>query len=135
MATSCLEHLPNLKKIVRSHKIKTIFLVTFCFFLQSSSVFSQAGMLDSTFGINGISNCLPGGAGYSVAIQTDGKIVVGGVANGDFAVARFESSGLLDSTFSSDGVVVVNLGPPGFLKVAIQSDGKILESGTDGSLF
>ncbi|HYV90130.1 MAG TPA: T9SS type A sorting domain-containing protein [Chitinophagales bacterium] len=135
MATSCLEHLPNLKKIVRSHKIKTIFLVTFCFFLQSSSVFSQAGMLDSTFGINGISNCLPGGAGYSVAIQTDGKIVVGGVENGDFAVARFESSGLLDSTFSSDGVVVVNLGPPGFLKVAIQSDGKILESGTDGSLF
>ncbi|HYV90131.1 MAG TPA: T9SS type A sorting domain-containing protein [Chitinophagales bacterium] len=117
-------------------KMNQAALFTICFLLEISNAFSQAGILDSTFGINGISNCLPGGAGCSVAIQTDGKIVVGGCNhNGHFALARFESSGLLDSTFSSDGVVELNLGPNSCQKIAIQSDGKILEGGTDGTLF
>ncbi|HYV92825.1 MAG TPA: T9SS type A sorting domain-containing protein [Chitinophagales bacterium] len=111
--------------------MKTIFLFTFCFFLQRSSVFSQAGILDSTFGINGISNCLSDGGGLSVAIQTDGKIVVGGVNdNGHFALARFKSSGLLDSTFGNNGIVITLDGYGADEKVAIQSDGKILEGGT-----
>ncbi|MBI5309596.1 MAG: hypothetical protein HZB14_01005 [Actinobacteria bacterium] len=50
------------------------------------------------------------GYGYSVDVQTDGKIVVGGEADGnntgttdnDFAVARYNANGTIDTTFGFD---------------------------------
>jgi hypothetical protein len=38
-------------------------------------------------------------AGYGLAIQPDGKAVVAGVSAGDFAIARFTTAGVLDTTF------------------------------------
>jgi uncharacterized delta-60 repeat protein len=48
--------------------------------------------------------------GRSVAVQADGKIVIGGQsyrssAGWDFAVARLNSDGTLDTTFDGDGKV------------------------------
>lgn len=78
---------------------------------------------------------------YGVALQGDGKIVVAGLSwnlsNGtgvDFALARFNSTGTLDTTFDGDGVRTVDLGitqdhNEGATSLAIQADGKIIAAG------
>ena len=40
---------------------------------------------------------------YGIELLNDGKIVIGGVSNNDFLVARFTSNGSLDTDFESDG--------------------------------
>ena len=71
-----------------------------------------------------------------VSIQSDGKIVVGGYTdNGStsyFALARYNTDGSLDKTFSSDGKQTTNFGFYAELgnSVAIQNDGKIIIAGS-----
>ena len=66
----------------------------------------------------------------AVAIQSDGKIVVAGGSDGKFALARYNSTGTLDSTFDGDGLVTTTIGTSAEgVAVAIQSDGKIVVSG------
>src|ERR1051326_4846558 len=55
-----------------------------------------------------------GSAGTAVAMQPDAKIVVAGVTDGgpsgsDFAIARYNADGALDTTFSLDGKVTTDL--------------------------
>jgi len=71
---------------------------------------------------------------YSVALQSDGKIVASGVStasgNADFAVVRYLSNGALDASFDSDGRVMTNFGSNDEAwGVAIQADGKIVAVG------
>jgi uncharacterized delta-60 repeat protein len=76
-----------------------------------------------------------------MALQSDGKIVVGGftqislTGDYDFALARLNVDGSLDTSFSSDGrkTVPFNVGDnDGDLgnTLNIQSDGKILMAGS-----
>src|SRR5262249_57196261 len=68
----------------------------------------------------------------AVALQADGKILVGGSANSDFALARYNSDGSPDTSFGSGGVVTTDLGRRGVdegFDVAVQSDGKIVMVG------
>lgn len=66
-----------------------------------------------------------------IALQPDGKIVACGNGDSDIVVARFNSGGSLDPTFSQDGLVSTDLGTayPYCNAVALQSDGKILVTG------
>ena len=72
---------------------------------------------------------------FSVAVQSDGKIVVAGLSgdypNRDFAVVRYNADGSLDTTFDGDGKVVtpVGTGDEWGLSVAMQSDSKIVVAG------
>ncbi|HSR18937.1 MAG TPA: hypothetical protein VLM39_12665, partial [Ignavibacteriaceae bacterium] len=70
--------------------------------------------------------------GYSVAVQENGKIVVGGFAydgtDQGFAMARYNTDGTLDPTFSTDGKVINNFGNA-INDLTIQDDGKILAVG------
>jgi uncharacterized delta-60 repeat protein len=73
---------------------------------------------------------------YSVAIQTDGKIVAAGFSrsggsNDDFALVRYNTNGTLDTTFDSDGKVTTAIGSGADIaqSVAIQTDGKIVAAG------
>ena len=90
------------------------------------------GMVDNTFGTSGkIIGVIRGVA--RIALQTDGKLVVGGAMDGGFALARYTSTGRLDNTFGTNGVVIA--GQDGsftllFGDVAIQQDGKIVVVGT-----
>ncbi len=103
------------------------------------------GAQDTSFGNGGI--VITDFAGradfaHSVVIQNDGKIVAGGVVTVnpadihdlDFGLARYNSDGTLDMTFSEDGLVttdffndtnVVNA-------LALQNDGKIIAIGQGG---
>lgn len=74
---------------------------------------------------------------YALALQPDGKIVVGGVTDAsgspDFALARYHPDGSPDSTFGEGGRVVANLRPltsDTIYGLALQPDGKILAGGT-----
>ncbi|AVH73051.1 NHL repeat-containing protein [Nostoc sp. 'Lobaria pulmonaria (5183) cyanobiont'] len=94
------------------------------------------GNLDTTFGVGGkvITNIGGSDTAYAVAIQADGKIVVVGEtynSNGDFAVARYNPNGSLDSSFGNSGKAIADFAnqTDRAYSVAIQSDGKILIGG------
>jgi uncharacterized delta-60 repeat protein len=71
----------------------------------------------------------------SVAIQTDGKLVVAGYSvngpNDDFALVRYTTNGALDLTFGTGGIVTTDFGSSDDRgqSVAIQTDGKLVVAG------
>ena len=73
--------------------------------------------------------------GFSVAVQPDGRIVVGGVSNdgvrNNFGLVRYLSSGVPDPLWGIGGVVTSSVGASfsGGNSVALQSDGKIVLGG------
>ncbi len=104
------------------------------------------GALDTSFGVAGrataaFTNFI--NSPNDAALQSDGKIVVAGNAQSadgtlsEFAVARFNANGTLDSTFGTGGKVTTNfvgvqaggVSNPA-TSVLIQSDGKILVAGS-----
>lgn len=69
-----------------------------------------------------------------VAIQADGKIVLAGRTGGNggrFALARYNTNGTLDTTFSGDGKVRTDFGNglDAAHGVALQANGKIVAAG------
>jgi uncharacterized delta-60 repeat protein len=105
--------------------------------------YNTNGSLDNTFDGDGKLTTAIGSSddiAYSVCLQTDGKIVVAGNSdisgNEDFSLARYNTNGSLDNTFDGDGKLTISIG---FAKnaagLAIQTDGKILIAGSDGSNF
>ena len=96
------------------------------------------GSTDLTYGHNGFSVAAPVYSAHA-AMQTDGKIVIAGFTTNpdyysnqyDFALARFNTDGSLDSTFDGDGIQVTDAGSADIIySLAIQSDGKIVAAGT-----
>jgi uncharacterized delta-60 repeat protein len=76
---------------------------------------TSTGALDTTFGPtqNGLHYLDLGGpnTAHAVLVQPDGKIVMAGHANANFALARLTSSGVLDLSFGSGaGVTITDLG-------------------------
>ena len=108
--------------------------------------YNPDGTLDTSFSGDGIQvTTFPDGnsRGEGVAIQDDGKIVVAGsivrseFPYNDFAVARYNANGTLDTSFSGDGMLTAGLtgGPDdaptsesGFA-IAVQEDDKIVVGG------
>ena len=94
------------------------------------------GTLDPAFGSGGrvVTTFDQGTAAEAVAVQPDGKLVVGG-GEARFLVARYLSDGTLDPTFGSGGSVTTDMTPAiDFVSsIVIQPDGKILAAGTSVS--
>ncbi len=111
-------------------------LVLVALFISATSlhrVQAAAGDLDTTFGTGGKVftpfNEISAFAS-SVVIQPDGKIVVAGIAELDFGVARYNADGILDTTFGTNGVVLTSFGgQDGASDLALQADGKIVVVG------
>jgi uncharacterized delta-60 repeat protein len=104
--------------------------------------YNADGTLDLSFGTGGkVSTSISAGldTATSVALQSDGKIVVAGDGDGlsEIAVVRYNDDGTLDTTFSGDGIAtngdfLGSLTLSGATSVALQSDGKIVVSGFTG---
>jgi uncharacterized delta-60 repeat protein len=107
--------------------------------------YTTSGSLDTTFGSAGEVVTSWGKKGstsadaYAMALYpnagtpNDGKIVLGGVANNQFALARYNTSGTLDTSFGSGGMLTTLINAytyKGAEAVAIQSDGKLVVAGT-----
>ena len=101
---------------------------------------APASPLDPTFDGDGIAEVpvFAGGqqmAVNGIAVQSDGKIVVAGTVgttSKDFAVARLNTDGTPDTSFSDDGITTIDLGTTqdDARDVAIQpADGKIVLAG------
>ena len=98
--------------------------------------YNTNGTLDNSFGVNGkvLVNLGSGSWLKAIALQADGKIVVGGsVTNGptvQFALMRFLSNGSPDPSFGTNGVVTLIIGSYAYVKdIVLQPDGKIIMSG------
>lgn len=95
--------------------------------------------LDTSFGLWGtgkvrISFGSDPSRAFGVAIQSDGKIVVGGTVDTttpNFGLTRLTSTGLLDTGFGSNGLTVTTFGASDYaMSMAIQpADGKIILAG------
>jgi uncharacterized delta-60 repeat protein len=108
------------------------------------------GTWDPTFGVDGrvLLDLTPGDdIAYGLAIRPDGQVIVAGTTGAGGFVARLTSAGLRDTTFGTDGLVSVDLGPGGgFSSVIVgQSSAReetvvvggtiVTPSGTDGVLL
>lgn len=93
--------------------------------------FNSNGQLDTTFGHLGriIKDIGSFDAIYALDIQKDGKIIAAGKASG-LMVARYNVTGHLDSSFGSDGILIMNRADNA-QDVAIQKDGKIITVSTN----
>jgi len=99
------------------------------------------GTIDTAFGVAGKVSTDFGDHNFdraqSAALQSDDKIVAAGFAisqNGlseNFAVARYTANGVLDTTFSRDGITQIDFGNccQSAYQVLLQSDGKIITVG------
>ena len=67
--------------------------------------------------------------GWAVNLQPDGKLIVAGYSYGTFALARYSSNGLLDTTFDMDGKVTSDFGSNLGGDAVLQPDGKIVVAG------
>jgi uncharacterized delta-60 repeat protein len=101
--------------------------------------YNPDGSLDTSFSGDGKRWTDFGGSeeASGVAIQSDGKIVAVGRAEGtgddDFALARYNPNGSLDTSFSGDGRQTTNFGFTDFAnQVALQGDGQIVAVGFTG---
>lgn len=98
--------------------------------------YNSDGTLDTSFGNSGKVTTdfgSPGEGANAITIQGDDKIVVAGAFNydDDFALARYNPGGTLDTTFDTDGRVITDFGSSqeGANALAVQGDGKILVAG------
>lgn len=92
------------------------------------------GTLDTTFGTGG-SVLLDLGAAddsfTSLAVQTDGKILLGGMSAGQFFVSRLQPNGATDASFGTAGMALTTFDKPiNSLSVLLQADQKIVLAGT-----
>jgi uncharacterized delta-60 repeat protein len=128
----------------RNFKIKKKNSLWLSVLIVASSLFSipsasaAVGDLDTSFGTGGkVTTAIGGGsdAATSIALQSDGKIVVAGNSdngsNADFAVVRYNTDGLLDTSFGTGGIVTTAIGDgiDSVNSIALQSDGKIVVAG------
>jgi uncharacterized delta-60 repeat protein len=102
--------------------------------------YNPNGTLDTSFSGDGKQTTDFTGGATGVALQADGKIVAAGrvgsgTTGGDFALARYNPNGSLDTSFSGDGKQTTDFGGAydgGATAVALQGDGKIVAVGTGG---
>ncbi len=107
--------------------------------------YNTNGSIDTSFGSSGTGRVTVNffnsrDVANDVKIQADGKIVVAGYArNGtqsdNFAIARFDTNGLLDASFGTGGLVDTNIDPTAFVSqdqassLQIEADGRIVLTG------
>lgn len=107
--------------------------------------YSQTGVLDNSFGTAGLAimkfdESQLRSYAHAVAVQSDGKIIIGGRTHPSlisgteqFALARLNTNGTLDLSFDGDGII--NLGAGGLTGLIILEDYKIVATGYGNDAF
>lgn len=105
--------------------------------------FLTNGTVDSGFGQSGKFIATASGGAQALALQADGKMLLGGQCShtvgqflkGDFCVLRISAAGALDTTFGSGGQVLTTVGSFGnsIDSIAVQADGRIVLAGRCGN--
>jgi uncharacterized delta-60 repeat protein len=87
--------------------------------------FKGGGMLTTDIGADSIDKAA------SVVQQLDGKLVVAGTSNDDFALVRYETDGSLDTDFNGSGKLTTAIGPSFDTATSViqQADRKLVVAG------
>ena len=95
--------------------------------------FLANGTFDSGFAGKGYSVLQQVYIAFDVALQPDGKIIIGGqgLDENSFMLARYSSDGTLDGSFGSEGIVLNDISSMSefISSIALLPDGKILAAG------
>ncbi len=96
--------------------------------------YNPDGSLDPSFGHDGrLTTDFAGGAdaAYALGLRPDGKLLLAGESQGDFALARYAPSGDLDPSFGGDGLVATDFAglADGADALALQPDGGLVAAG------
>jgi uncharacterized delta-60 repeat protein len=104
--------------------------------------YDTTGALDTTFGTGGvaITQIQYESKTADILLQSDGSIIIGGYSYGDlatqFALARYTSSGIIDTSFGIEGVTLTTIGGHNsdarITSLAFQSDGSVIAAGYSG---
>lgn len=123
--------------------MKTLMPLLICLLLSCQGSSSRRG-LDTRFGTAGkVTTAIGTGddEALAVAVQPDGKIIVAGRSyssgQSDFALARYDETGALDTTFGTAGKVTTDFsgGNDAAYAVAVLADGSILAAGSAATLL
>jgi len=119
-----------------NHSAKILFICSLGLSLLIIVTPVSSQTLDATFGNGGkvVTQINDTSAAISVAIQSDGKIIIGGSAisggSNYSALVRYNSDGGPDNTFGTGGTVIAQINTSSKLNsIALQSDGKIIAGG------
>lgn len=124
--------------------LKKYLLLLILIFVSILNCFSQSGLPDGTFGVNGKVSVNLGFSYFRVTsgcIQQDGKIIVAGYAyntSADCMLIRFDPNGQVDNTFGINGIVFTDFSGglrDEITKVMTLPDGSILAVGGSGGDF
>ena len=106
--------------------------------------YNSNGSLDTSFSTDGILTTdirTTWDDAYSLAIDSNSKIIVAGMSwntsNTDIALVRYNSDGLIDSTFGTDGIIITAIGTSSDQanSLAIDNDGKIVVAGVTRNVY
>lgn len=119
--------------------------------------YNSIGTLDTSFGDNGYAVTAIGGLDSygsfsdAIAIQNDGKILIGGsgysstpaTSSADIAVVRYNSNGIIDTSFATNGKFIYNFGinnsgqqsSDSTHAIKINASGKIIVAGSTNATF
>jgi uncharacterized delta-60 repeat protein len=89
------------------------------------------GSIDTSFGVNGVTlnNFALYNVGLDVGIDSNDRILLAGLSDTSAILVRYSSSGVLDTTFGTQGVASVHCGVGNVNALAFQSDDKIIIAG------
>lgn len=114
-------------------------LTTLISLLTFTVALAASGNLDTTFSGDGkvtVDFARRSDVATDIALQAGGKILAAGhstvpsTGNRDFALARFDPNGSIDTTFSGDGKLITNFGGRDEIwDIAVQSNGIIIAAG------
>ena len=107
--------------------------------------YNPDGSLDTSFGTDGtVTTAIgPFAGANALVLQPDGKLVAvgfshnGSTSEAEFALARYNPDGSLDTSFGTDGTVTTAIGQfAGAIALVLQPDGKLVVAGftNNGSL-
>lgn len=111
-----------------------VHLIAGFFFPLATAVHADAGDFDNSFGSGGKVIISPSGGNdmaYAIALQGDGRILVGGSAGNQLALVRLNTDGSLDTSFGSGGTVLTSVGvfAYGIRALRAMADGRIVAVG------
>ena len=115
--------------------MKNFYSLLLLFLVSVAATNAQSGVLDPTFGTNGIVTTQVSTTynfGMATVVQPDGKIIVVGYAGMPAtykaAVVRYNTDGSLDNSFGDAGKLTISIGSAKSYAtdVALQDDGKII---------
>jgi uncharacterized delta-60 repeat protein len=91
----------------------------------------STGAIDTTFN-RGVPVALPlAEAGYRIAVDTEGRVLAGGLGGGSVQLHRYELGGALETSFGVDGTATVNCGcEPASVQIAPARRERILVVGS-----